>query len=145
MLNCTCVLLAARNAQPSLAPYVDGVIELDYEPIDSRDTRWVRVAKQRGARHLSGRHEFTIDERGIAVFPRLESVAGRNLPKWEESVRRMSTGVEGLDGMLGGGVVEGSTTAVFGTPGIGKTLLNLQFLGAGAMDGETEVAEEEQS
>jgi circadian clock protein KaiC len=136
MLNCTCVLLSDRTAQPLLAPHVDGVVELDYEPVDSRDARWIRVAKQRGARHLSGRHEFTIDEHGIVVYPRLESVAGRHSPRWERSARRMSTGVEGIDHMLGGGVIEGSTTAVFGTPGIGKTLLNLQFLSAGAVTGE---------
>ncbi len=136
MLNCTVVLLAARSAQPMLAPFVDGVIELDYEPVHSRDARWIRIAKQRGARHLSGRHEFEIGSGGIEVFPRLESVAGTKSPSWEDSSQRISTGVEGLDHMLGGGVVEGSTTAVFGTPGVGKTLLNLQFLGAGAMNDE---------
>ncbi len=136
MLNCTCVLLSARSAQPVLAPHVDGVIELDFEPVDSRDTRWIRIAKQRGARHLNGRHQFSIGRGGVTVFPRLESVAGADNPLWSESVRRMSTGVTGLDRMLGGGLIEGSTTAVFGTPGIGKTLLNLQFLGAGAVEGE---------
>lgn len=137
MLHCTCVLLSDRDAQATLAPHVDGVIELDYEPVDSRDARWIRIAKQRGARHLSGRHEFTIDENGIIVYPRLESVAGGELPRREGGASRLSTGVEGLDRMLGGGLIEGSTTAVFGTPGIGKTLLDLQFLGAGAMNGET--------
>lgn len=137
MLNCTVVLLAARTAQPMLAPYVDGVIELDYEPVHSRDARWIRVAKQRGARHLSGRHEFEIDSHGIQIFPRLESVAGRRLALWDDFSERLSTGVEGLDRMLGGGLVEGSTTAIFGTPGVGKTLLNLQFQGAGALEDET--------
>lgn len=136
MLNCTCVLLGGRNVQPLFSPDVDGVIELDYEPVDSRDTRWIRIAKQRGARHLSGRHEFSIDSDGLVVFPRLEAAAGRDNPQWSSSARRMSTGIQGLDRMLDGGVVEGSTTAIFGTPGIGKTLLNLQFLGAGALEGE---------
>jgi len=137
MLNCTCVLLSDRNTQPMLAPHVDGVIELDYEPIDSRDTRWIRIAKQRGARHLSGRHEFTIGQDGIVVYPRLESVAVRDVPRWESTVQRVSTGVDGLDRMLGGGLIQGSTTAVLGTPGVGKTLLNLQFLGAGGVAGES--------
>ena len=137
MLNCTVVMLAARTAQSMLAPYVDGVIELDYEPVHSRDARWIRVAKQRGARHLSGRHEFEIDREGIAIFPRLESVIGNRLELWDDFSQRLSTGVEGLDQMLGGGVVEGSTTAVFGTPGVGKTILNLQFHGAGALNDET--------
>ncbi len=137
MLNCTSVLLSAKTAQTVLAPYVDGVIELDFEPVESRDLRCIRVSKQRGARHLNGRHQFAIERSGVTVFPRLESVSSAVNPPWIESVRRMSTGVTGLDLMLGGGLIEGSTTALFGTPGIGKTLLNLQFLGAGALEDET--------
>jgi circadian clock protein KaiC len=137
MLNCTSVLLSARTAQPVLAPYVDGVIELDFEPVESRDNRLIRVAKQRGARHLNGRHQFSIDRRGLTVYPRLESVGGGETPFWPDSARRLSTGIAGLDQMLAGGLVEGSTTAVFGTPGVGKTLLSLQFLGASGKDGET--------
>jgi circadian clock protein KaiC len=137
MLNCTTVLLANRLAQATLAPHVDGVIELDHEAVDSRDTRWIRIAKQRGARHLSGRHEFVINDRGVVVYPRLEAVAGSDMPLWKSGAKRMSTGIDGLDSMLDGGLIEGTTTAIFGTPGIGKTLLNLQFLGAGAVHGET--------
>jgi circadian clock protein KaiC len=137
MLNCTCVLLSSRTALPVLAPHVDGVIELDFEPVESRDTRWIRVAKQRGARHLNGRHEFAINKAGIIVYPRLESVTGDALPAWPASVLRLSTGVDGLDQMLGGGLIEGSTTAVFGTPGIGKTLLDLQFHGVGGLEGKS--------
>ncbi len=137
MLNCTTVLLTAETARPVLAPHVDGVIELDVELVESRDLRWIHVTKQRGARHLNGRHQFAIDRCGMTVFPRLESVASQVNPPWPQSERRMSSGVVGLDRMLGGGLMEGSTTAVFGTPGIGKTLLNLQFLGAGALEGET--------
>lgn len=136
MLNCTSVLLSSRTAQPILAPYVDGVIELDFEPIDSRDSRWIRVAKQRGAHHLTGRHQFSIDRRGLTIYPRLEALPGSKTPFRSDGDRRMSTGVAGLDAMLGGGLIEGSTTAVFGTPGIGKTLLALQFLAAGASDCE---------
>ena len=96
MLNCTCILLSDRNAQPALAPFVDGVIELDYDPIDSRDARWVRVAKQRGAQHLSGKHEFSIGQNGIVVYPRLEATAGQEMPRWVDSERRMSTNDSGL-------------------------------------------------
>ncbi|MCO5221550.1 MAG: AAA family ATPase [Thermomicrobiales bacterium] len=137
MLNCTCVLLSSRSVQPVLDPHVDGVIELDLEPVDARDTRWIRVAKQRGAKHLMGKHEFEISATGISVFPRLESMAGKTPPEPVETENRLSTGVDGIDRMLGGGLIEGSTTAVFGTPGVGKTLLSLQFLGAGATAGET--------
>lgn len=136
MLNCTCVLLSPRESQPLLAPHVDGVIELALEPVDSRDMRTIRIAKQRGADHLSGLHQFIIGSGGIEVYPRLESIAGHTARHWSESGVRASTGVDGLDKMLGGGLIYGSTTAVIGTPGIGKTLLNLHFLGAGALRGE---------
>jgi circadian clock protein KaiC len=41
---------------------------------------------------------------------------------------RVATGVTGLDEMLSGGLVPGSTVLVRGAPGCGKTSLGLQFL-----------------
>ena len=45
---------------------------------------------------------------------------------------RQSTGVPGLDAMLGGGLIPGTLTVVVGATGIGKTQLGLQFANAGA-------------
>ncbi len=45
---------------------------------------------------------------------------------------RLSTGVPGLDGLLGGGLLPGRLTVIVGATGIGKTQLGLQFLEAGA-------------
>ena len=50
---------------------------------------------------------------------------------------RVSTGVSGLDTVLGGGLAGGCVYLVEGTPGTGKTTLALQFLRAGAARGET--------
>jgi KaiC/GvpD/RAD55 family RecA-like ATPase len=44
---------------------------------------------------------------------------------------RVSTGVSGLDEMLGGGFLPGSLVVVLGATGIGKTQLGLQFAHAG--------------
>ena len=44
---------------------------------------------------------------------------------------RLSTGVEGLDGLMGGGLLPGTLTVVVGSSGIGKTQLGLQFARAG--------------
>lgn len=44
---------------------------------------------------------------------------------------RLSTGVEGLDELLGGGLVPGTLCVVVGSTGIGKTQLGLQFAQAG--------------
>ena len=44
---------------------------------------------------------------------------------------RLSTGVPGLDELLGGGLIPGTLTVVVGATGIGKTQLGLQFANAG--------------
>ena len=50
---------------------------------------------------------------------------------------RASTGIEGLDDVLGGGFARGRLHLVQGAPGAGKTTLALQFLLAGAARGES--------
>jgi circadian clock protein KaiC len=47
-----------------------------------------------------------------------------------------STGIEGLDEILGGGVLSPSTTFIVGTPGTGRTTLGMQSLCAAAKKGE---------
>jgi len=54
----------------------------------------------------------------------------------EAVVRKASTGVAGLDEMLGGGFPEGHVVLVTGLPGTGKTCLGLEFLLAGVARGE---------
>jgi circadian clock protein KaiC len=49
---------------------------------------------------------------------------------------RLAFGVEGLDDMLRGGVMDGTTTLVLGSPGAGKTTTCLHFLIEGARRGE---------
>jgi len=44
---------------------------------------------------------------------------------------RLSTGIDGLDELLGGGLLPGALTAVVGSSGIGKTQFGLQFAHAG--------------
>ncbi|MGB3906988.1 MAG: ATPase domain-containing protein [Methanomethylovorans sp.] len=48
----------------------------------------------------------------------------------------MSTGIEGLDEVLGGGVLSPSTTFIAGTPGTGRTTLGIQSLCVAARKGE---------
>ncbi|MDP8915736.1 MAG: AAA family ATPase [Pseudomonadota bacterium] len=51
--------------------------------------------------------------------------------------RRASTGIPGVDNILGGGLTQGRLYLVEGTPGTGKTTFALQFLLEGARLGET--------
>lgn len=45
--------------------------------------------------------------------------------------KRLTTGIDGLDELLGGGLIPGTLTAVVGSTGIGKTQFGLQFANAG--------------
>jgi circadian clock protein KaiC len=49
---------------------------------------------------------------------------------------RLSTGIAGLDDIMGGGLMPGRLYLVEGTPGAGKTTLGLQFLLDGRARGE---------
>lgn len=48
----------------------------------------------------------------------------------------ISTGVKGLDEILGGGLPKGKCVLVVGSPGAGKTILQMQFLTSGAKTDE---------
>ncbi|MCO6042117.1 RAD55 family ATPase [Thermococcus alcaliphilus] len=51
-------------------------------------------------------------------------------------MKRISTGVEGLDKMLNGGLIPGRAYLIKGGPGAGKTTLAMQFLMEGTKKGE---------
>ena len=48
----------------------------------------------------------------------------------------LTTGVRGLDDMMGGGYLENTITAIIGESGTGRTTAALQFLAEGARNGE---------
>lgn len=147
---------------------VDGIIRMTNAPLGMlRRTRHVEVVKSRGQPHLAGKSGFRFGPSGIEVFPRLSSNWASHshwLPEIEGAMReergdhtaemstpagqeaelnkpmvRVSTGCAGIDAMLNGGLIRGSSGLVAGTSGTGKTLLCLQFLHAGLVKGEPAV------
>ena len=54
----------------------------------------------------------------------------------EYQVKRHITGIDGLDEMLGGGVPDKSITLLCGGPGVGKTILTLQYMMTAVERGE---------
>jgi len=54
----------------------------------------------------------------------------------DQAGRLLSTGVPGLDNVLGGGFTEGRLYLLEGSPGAGKTTITMQFLMEGARAGE---------
>jgi circadian clock protein KaiC len=49
-------------------------------------------------------------------------------------MKRVKTGIKGFDGLIEGGIPEGSVILVSGTPGTGKTILGMQYLHNGVKD-----------
>jgi len=129
----------ASNAEFAIA---DGIIRFTNERHELTAIREVEVLKLRGADYVTGRHFYEINADGLSFFPRvrgpesLVTEAPRAGERLIASRERVSTGVAGLDAMLGGGLPRASATIVHGGTGTGKTLLGLQSLLEGARRGE---------
>ncbi len=100
--------------------------------------RQIAVRKTRGQDHLRGRHVFRITEKGVEVYPRTIAERGNGARPGEEKkgLTRVSSGVSGLDSILGGGYTRGTSTIVAGMPGAVKTTLGMQFAIGGGEVGE---------
>jgi len=110
----------------------DCVIFLDHRVTEQISTRRLRIVKYRGSLHGTNEFPFLIDEDGISVVP--VTSAGMNHPA---SLKRVSTGIEALDLMLGGkGYFQGSSLLISGTAGTGKTSLAAHFALAACQRGE---------
>ncbi|HEX5419809.1 MAG TPA: ATPase domain-containing protein, partial [Gammaproteobacteria bacterium] len=129
--GCTVILLT-NGANHEVVPeytMVDGIIELQDALVELRSERHLIVRKFRGSGYLSGRHVFEITQNGVMVYPRVEAVFAK--PSWPDEFRlhRQSTGVRGLDVMIGGGLIAETTNGVLGPTGSGKTTLGLAYVG----------------
>jgi len=139
VLSCTALLLAnpTTGLLAETGTHADAILELGSDLAGAREERYLRVVKCRGTAHLLGRHQLAITAAGMEVYPRLEALTASAPPRPAPLERdRRPFGIPGLDGMVGGGVLSGSTTLVLGPVGSGKTLTGLHFIAAGADRGE---------
>jgi circadian clock protein KaiC len=140
MFRTTIVLLAStRGATRTEAEHtmVDGIIELDLSVVRLKPRRTLHVRKLRGAGQIRGTHTFEIGDAGITVLPRIETLLAGGAPRPPAATgARRAFDIPRLDALLGGGIPAGTNTMLLGPSGIGKTLLGLHFLAAGAAAGE---------
>jgi circadian clock protein KaiC len=140
-INCTAFLLTQPGASNFYPEHtmVDGLLKLSDQDVGPRAVREMEVEKFRGSGYIRGRHIFEITNRGIEVHPRTEAVLTRAPEHMAGERERQGFGISGLDQMLLGGLLSGSTTTLLGAPGSGKTVLGLHFLRKGALEGEPSI------
>ena len=96
-----------------------------------RRRRSLEVNKYRRSAHHKGEFPCTITSRGLTIFP----LDARERPE-DSEVRRYSSGLHGLDSMIGSGLLRDSIAIVRGPTGSGKTMLAGLYARAGAQRGE---------
>jgi circadian clock protein KaiC len=93
--------------------------------------RRLRVVKYRGSQYRAGFHDLAIEAGGLRVFPRL--VAAEHRQQFRGEV--LTSGIEGLDALMGGGLHRGTSTLAMGPAGVGKSLLALHYAVRAAAEG----------
>ncbi|SDI47397.1 MULTISPECIES: ATPase domain-containing protein [Bradyrhizobium] len=125
--------LTTELADKTVHSVAHGVVRLEeLAPAYGAERRRVRVIKYRGVKFRGGYHDVTITTDGLNVFPRL--VASEYRSTFVRST--MSSGIAGLDRLLGGGVETGSSTLILGPAGTGKSLTAIVFIVAAIARGE---------
>jgi circadian clock protein KaiC len=109
----------------------DCVIMLDHRVREEISTRRLRVVKYRGSAHGTNEYPFVISARGFTLLP----VTSITLD-YGASEERVSTGIDRLDHMLGGGLFRGSTALVTGTAGTGKSSIGAHLVNSACGRGE---------
>ncbi|MCS6243800.1 MAG: circadian clock protein KaiC [Opitutus sp.] len=101
----------------------DCVVFLDHRASNQVSTRRLRIIKYRGSHHGTSEYPALIDSKGLSVL----AISSLSL-NYAASNKRVLTGIERLDTMLGGkGFYRGSGILVSGTSGTGKTSLAASF------------------
>lgn len=96
-----------------------------------RRRRTIEILKLRGTTHMKGEYPFTITNDGINIFP----LGAMRLTQRSSNVR-VSSGVENLDKLCGGGFFKDSIILATGATGTGKTLLVSKFIEEACRRGE---------
>ena len=135
--QCTVLLLddlTGEGHDLQVQSIAHGVLLLQQSTPDyGKHRRRLSVLKFRGRDFRGGYHDYVIRRGGLEVFPRLVAAEHRAQP--EEG--RITSGIKGLDDLLGGGLDRGTSTLITGAAGTGKSSVAALFAYAAAERGET--------
>jgi circadian clock protein KaiC len=114
----------------------DGILWLTQEPNRNSVVRRLQVVKARGLATMPGLHTMRIASAGVQVFPRTPELPDKPHAR---GGKRLSSGIAGLDEMMGGGIPAGDSVVLAGPTGTGKTTLAMKFISAGLRNEEAAV------
>ena len=133
--QCTVLLLdyGTQTGDFQLESLAHGVMELEQLPPGyGGPRRRLKVHKVRGIPFKGGYHDYVIETGGVVVHPRL--VAAAHPGRFRSA--SVSSGIEELDLMLGGGADRGSSLMLLGPSGVGKSTICAQYAAAAARRGD---------
>ncbi len=134
--NCTVLVLDDHSAGSNdlqLHSIAHGVISLEQSASDfGSERRRMRIVKMRGLKYRGGYHDFSIERGGLEVHPRL--IASEHHRTF--SSEPVTTGLAGLDALLGQGLVPGTNTLLVGPAGVGKTTTAIRCMLAALRKGQ---------
>jgi circadian clock protein KaiC len=137
--KCTVLLLDDRTAERDdlqLQSIAHGVLMLQSLERDfGIKRRRLEVRKLRGSKFREGFHDYTIETGRVVVYPRL--IAAEHKPGFIREF--VSSGVQALDDLLGGGLHTGTSTLLIGPAGAGKSTVAMQYAISAAERGERSV------
>lgn len=111
----------------------DGIVWL-FQAVDRNSVvRKLQVLKMRGMSIMPGLHTVRMSSQGVQVFPR---TLERSTSRHSAAGPRLSTGITGLDVMMGGGIPAGSSVVLAGPTGTGKTTFATMFIAQGLREGQ---------
>ena len=120
----TVLFLDSESPDAALEDSMYGVIRLERQSPEYGDVRRrLSIAKMRGMAFNGGYHNFRIRKGGLDVFPRIRPQERADTALAE----LMTSGVSGLDTLLGGGLEEGTACLVIGPTGTGKTSVSTLY------------------
>ena len=113
----------------------DGIIRLTQAVERNSIVRKLQVQKMRGQAQIPGLQTMRLTDDGASVYPRiLESHQAQS--DFNPLQHRLTTGVQELDEMMGGGIPSGYSVLLAGPSGAGKTVLSNGFILEGIRRGE---------
>jgi len=114
---------------------VDTVVRLYFEESFRSRRRYIEVLKSRGQDFISGKYPFKFSNTGLEIVGVPQKSASPD-PTTSSDSDKLPSGIDGLDTILGGGFLKGTTIMVEGASGTGKSVMGLHYLLEGLKQGE---------